>query len=141
MGGRVMLRALGVVVFGLFACDVPDELDCADGFSSQRGRCVDIDECAADSVGSGCHPNASCINTEGSYSCECAEGYEGDGQSCVRNRGAGLVIVNATLIDGLGTPPLSRAAIALVGQRIVEVGRTSRPTEWWTARRTSSPTG
>ena len=40
----------------------------------------DIDECAADS--SPCDENADCTNTDGSYSCTCKQGFNGDGMSC-----------------------------------------------------------
>lgn len=44
-------------------------------------ECTDIDECA--SVGTNeCDPNAWCTNTEGSYSCRCIRGFEGDGKNC-----------------------------------------------------------
>ena len=29
-----------------------------------------------------CHDKAKCINGEGSYTCECIEGYKGDGFNC-----------------------------------------------------------
>ena len=32
-----------------------------------------------------CDGNATCTNTEGSYSCECNGGYTGDGTSCDGN--------------------------------------------------------
>ena len=38
---------------------------------------LDIDECANDQHS--CHPLAKCSNTEGSYSCSCVLGYQGDG--------------------------------------------------------------
>ena len=41
---------------------------------------TDIDECSADS--SPCDENADCTNTDGSYSCTCKQGFDGDGQSC-----------------------------------------------------------
>lgn len=41
---------------------------------------TDIDECAMGQ--SGCDPHASCINTEGSFSCQCASGYRGNGIKC-----------------------------------------------------------
>ena len=40
-----------------------------------------MDEC--ESVESNdCHFNASCNNTEGSYTCRCLGGYQGDGKNC-----------------------------------------------------------
>ena len=42
---------------------------------------ADVDEC--ESVESNdCHLNASCNNTEGSYTCRCLDGYQGDGKNC-----------------------------------------------------------
>lgn len=41
---------------------------------------ADIDECAAKLHN--CDPNAQCINTPGSYSCQCKSGYSGDGFTC-----------------------------------------------------------
>ena len=40
----------------------------------------DIDECSADS--SPCDENADCTNSEGSYSCTCKQGFDGDGTIC-----------------------------------------------------------
>ena len=40
---------------------------------------VDTNEC---STVSPCHANATCNNTEGSYTCTCDSGYSGDGVSC-----------------------------------------------------------
>lgn len=39
---------------------------------------VDINECE----GNVCDPNAICINTEGSFLCECVSGFRGDGRTC-----------------------------------------------------------
>ena len=36
----------------------------------------DINECEE---GSRCHKSADCINTAGSFTCRCKEGFEGDG--------------------------------------------------------------
>ena len=41
---------------------------------------LDIDECSNGSHD--CDVNANCINTNGSYSCTCEEGYTGKGESC-----------------------------------------------------------
>ena len=40
-----------------------------------------VDECESAETNE-CHPNASCNNTEGSYTCRCLDGYEGDGKNC-----------------------------------------------------------
>ena len=40
---------------------------------------VDTDEC---STVSPCHANATCNNTEGSYTCSCDSGFAGDGFLC-----------------------------------------------------------
>lgn len=39
---------------------------------------VDIDEC----VSNPCHPNATCANINGTFTCECDTGYVGDGFTC-----------------------------------------------------------
>jgi hypothetical protein len=55
------------------------QLVCEDGFEAVDGSCVDIDECA---TGSACAGDATCTNTEGSFTCHC-DGY-GDGYAgCV----------------------------------------------------------
>ena len=41
---------------------------------------IDIDECTL-SIDS-CAPEATCTNTEGSFSCTCNQGYTGGGTSC-----------------------------------------------------------
>ena len=54
---------------------------------------VDIDECLTVSP---CHANATCNNTEGSYTCTCDSGYSGDGVSCNGRRFTNL---NTEIID------------------------------------------
>ncbi|KAL4519468.1 hypothetical protein Ndes2526A_g01925 [Nannochloris sp. 'desiccata'] len=44
---------------------------------------IDINECARGT--SECSPNASCINTAGSYLCSCYQGYTGDGKTCTHS--------------------------------------------------------
>ena len=39
---------------------------------------IDIDEC----VSNPCHPNATCTNKNGTFTCECDAGYMGDGFIC-----------------------------------------------------------
>ena len=41
---------------------------------------LDINECHNNS--SGCHENTICINTDGSYTCQCKDGYVGNGARC-----------------------------------------------------------
>ncbi|XP_028415961.1 fibropellin-1-like [Dendronephthya gigantea] len=40
---------------------------------------IDVDECLPSSP---CHSNATCNNTDGSYTCTCNSGYTGDGFNC-----------------------------------------------------------
>ena len=44
---------------------------------------VDTDECATVSP---CDANATCNNTEGSYTCSCDSGFSGDGILCIGKR-------------------------------------------------------
>ena len=47
--------------------------------------CTDVNECLSMSKNS-CHYHATCVNTIGSYNCECKHGYFGDGvESCIEN--------------------------------------------------------
>ena len=41
---------------------------------------LDLHECNLNT--DGCHDNASCINNEGSYTCNCLNGYTGNGFNC-----------------------------------------------------------
>ena len=40
----------------------------------------DVDECSEGTAD--CHSHASCMNTAGSYQCECTSGYRGNGTDC-----------------------------------------------------------
>ena len=39
---------------------------------------LDIDEC----LSTPCDPNASCLDNQGSYDCQCNSGYSGNGFTC-----------------------------------------------------------
>ena len=41
---------------------------------------ADLEECSTNTHD--CDVNADCVNTVGSYSCNCRAGYTGDGQTC-----------------------------------------------------------
>jgi len=45
---------------------------------------VDINECLNKTLHN-CHPDAKCKDTIGSYTCECNDGYTGDGVTCTGN--------------------------------------------------------
>ncbi|GFR27119.1 uncharacterized protein TNCT_366511 [Trichonephila clavata] len=45
---------------------------CPVGYEELHGTCEDINECLTNNT---CHPTTKCINTIGSFKCECEEGY------------------------------------------------------------------
>uniref|UniRef100_A0A9J8D4T2 Latent-transforming growth factor beta-binding protein 4 n=1 Tax=Cyprinus carpio carpio TaxID=630221 RepID=A0A9J8D4T2_CYPCA len=49
---------------------------CRDGHSMQNGRCSDIDECVSPHL---CGPQSVCVNTDGSYRCDCSPGFRAAG--------------------------------------------------------------
>ncbi|XP_033647128.1 neurogenic locus notch homolog protein 1-like isoform X1 [Asterias rubens] len=54
---------------------------CPLGYTGDGVRCRDINECLTGNYE--CHQNATCINTVGSYECQCNQGFVGDGKRCV----------------------------------------------------------
>jgi len=58
-------------------CQVEDGFEC----NGQPSTCGDIDECAAGT--DTCDANATCTDTEGSFTCQCLSGFDGDGETCV----------------------------------------------------------
>ena len=42
---------------------------------------TDVNECLNSTL-NGCHENATCTDTIGSYECVCLEGFDGDGLNC-----------------------------------------------------------
>ncbi|KAJ8304383.1 hypothetical protein KUTeg_017966 [Tegillarca granosa] len=82
---------------------------CDVGFSvkvdTRNPGCTDDNECEDGSAG--CDPHAKCINTIGSYKCDCKPGYTGDGftcrdsNECTRNNGG--CDIDATCINTPGS--------------------------------------
>ncbi|XP_072238212.1 protein disulfide isomerase CRELD1 [Leuresthes tenuis] len=58
---------------------------CASGYRLTGSKCLDIDECSDRVLA--CHGlDDICINTEGSFRCDCAEGFIRKNSVCVRKR-------------------------------------------------------
>ncbi|XP_054897620.1 adhesion G protein-coupled receptor E5 [Poeciliopsis prolifica] len=69
MGFGKALLILGFVC----ALQKPVFLQCSNGFQNNDGKCEDINEC--NEVPEFCGNHAKCINTNGSYYCECSAGF------------------------------------------------------------------
>ena len=52
-----------------------------------------MNECA-DTMSNKCHPNANCVDEEGSYSCECQDGFNGDGWAKCQGKGREFIWEN-----------------------------------------------
>ena len=53
----------------------------------------DMDECKQGT--DNCHDTlAECINTDGSFKCQCIEGYSGDGVTCVGERDGYIIFIS-----------------------------------------------
>uniref|UniRef100_A0A0X3NUK1 EGF-like domain-containing protein n=1 Tax=Schistocephalus solidus TaxID=70667 RepID=A0A0X3NUK1_SCHSO len=67
-------------------CHGPTSLDCltcASGYQLANSECIDINECSAEStVCRGEHEK--CVNTPGSYRCDCEDGYTLNSGKCVK---------------------------------------------------------
>lgn len=66
------------------SCISPRTIQCTcnDGFVAMNESCVDINECLEQTFT--CHENSDCMNTVGTYKCECIKGFIGDGTYCER---------------------------------------------------------
>uniref|UniRef100_A0A4W5MRE2 EGF containing fibulin extracellular matrix protein 2b n=1 Tax=Hucho hucho TaxID=62062 RepID=A0A4W5MRE2_9TELE len=56
-------------------------IPCPVGYDAQGEDCVDMDECVLDLHD--CQPSQQCVNTVGTYSCQCPDGYSKIGIECV----------------------------------------------------------
>ena len=80
-------RLFVLLISGLAACSntgVDPDPECDPGFEQLDGECVDQDECALGTDDCDAE-HGLCANTEGGWTCDCAGGWqiEGDGHSCV----------------------------------------------------------
>ncbi|XP_075893276.1 protein disulfide isomerase CRELD1-like isoform X2 [Nelusetta ayraudi] len=62
---------------------------CAPGYTFMGSKCLDVDECSERVLA--CHgPNDICTNTEGSFRCDCADGFTRRESVCVRKQKPGV---------------------------------------------------
>jgi hypothetical protein len=64
-------------------------------YSKLQITLLDENECVTESP---CLTNATCNNTEGSYTCTCDTGYSGDGFSCDGKSEIGIPIIIPVII-------------------------------------------
>ena len=61
--------------------DPRSDCKCKAGFHRDKSKkCIDTNECEKEND---CHQDARCLNTVGSYTCECETGFYGTGYSCL----------------------------------------------------------
>ena len=75
-----------IVRFRRIVCIISSELPIFtvlsgfEGSGKGAGGCTNIDECTTGKHN--CDANADCTDTEGSFTCQCKAGYNGDGVTC-----------------------------------------------------------
>ncbi|XP_028397473.1 adhesion G protein-coupled receptor E1-like isoform X3 [Dendronephthya gigantea] len=79
--GSFECRCLPGFIGDGFNCTDFDECNhCSFVYTGDGLNCSDDDECCT--TRKSCHPDADCVNTIGSYGCQCHHGYTGNGFSC-----------------------------------------------------------
>ena len=69
---------------GSWICEI-----CENGLEKHNGACRDIDECLGDYCDK---VTSKCINSKGSFECQCISGYEGKASFGIVKLGANLEI-------------------------------------------------
>ena len=94
---------------GSFRCE------CSLGHSVKDGGgpgCTDDDECL---LGTDlCSIYATCVNTPGSYSCQCADGYRGNGRQCTGTSYMYMHVLTTLLCRSFSAAPIINLLAVLV---------------------------
>ncbi|CAH1986493.1 unnamed protein product [Acanthoscelides obtectus] len=78
VGTNRCLNPCDAVNCGKGTCSIEDHhaiCSCFTGYAFKNNKCVDINECLESSP---CHSTATCINTDGGFTCSCTDGLVGD---------------------------------------------------------------
>lgn len=79
----------------------PSECGCAPGYRFDGAACADIDECALQTDDCVDTPVDACVDSDGSFSCACPSGFEGDGHpTSAGGSGCTSVCGNGTVDPG-----------------------------------------
>ncbi len=95
---------------------------CSDGYalSTAMDACENIDECADASLND-CDANASCADTDGSFTCTCNSGFSGDGTTCTADPACGDGTIDAGEdCDGITLPAVLECPDGYTGRPLCE---------------------
>ncbi|KIH64364.1 calcium binding EGF domain protein [Ancylostoma duodenale] len=93
---------------------------CKNGWNETSDGCVDIDECALETTCSNAHEK--CVNLQGSYRCDCVDGYKRDGSACVLDVEAKpyrMLIPPDTLLKGISMTSLALIIAFVIWRRSI----------------------